>query len=162
MLVDARNKAIFEPVKKLYPDIKASNYNDYVVTIDKTVPEENGHMQYHLANFGTHNSKSFYGNIGNYADKTGSDSDSVLQWEIDQYEAIRDSSDIPTRAWVSYFSYAKSNLIQEDYEKMLLYLICNTEEPLLFWNPNAPSTDNKLVYGIVLQANREDGCNMFR
>lgn len=159
ILVDARNQAVFEPIREMYPEVKASNYNDYVVDINHVIPEKNGHRQYYFSNFGTHNAKSFYGDIGQYGNKTGEDSDTVLKWQIDVFDAIRQSSDIPNMVWIPYFSYAKNDLNKADYEKMLLYLICETEEPLLFWNPNASYSDNELVYDIVSKINNEKYCN---
>ncbi len=158
MMVDARNKAIFEPIVKLYPDVKASNYNDYVIERSKAVPEKNGHKQYYFSNFGTHNAKSFYGDIRQHGDKIGHDSNTVLQWQIETFDAIKKSSDIPNMVWVSYFSYPRNDLNQEDYERMLLYLICQTKEPLLFWNPEASYLDNKLMYEIVARVNNENYC----
>jgi hypothetical protein len=55
MLVDARNTSIFEPIQELFPDLKASNYNDYVVTKENVLPEKNGHMQHFYSNLGKHN-----------------------------------------------------------------------------------------------------------
>ena len=159
ILVDARNKAVFEPISGLYPDVKASNYNDYVVERSKVVPEKNGHKQYYFSNFGTHNAKSFYGDIRQYGDKIGHDSNTVLEWQLGIFDAIKNSSDIPNMVWVSYFGYPRNDLNQEDYEKMLLYLICHTEEPLLFWNPEAPYSDNKLAHDIASRVNNEDHCN---
>ncbi|MDH5431258.1 MAG: hypothetical protein OEW78_05170 [Nitrosopumilus sp.] len=158
MLVDARNKAIFEPVKKLYPNVKASNYNDYVVDMDHVIPEKNGHKQYYFSNFGTHNAKSFYGDIRQYGDKIGHDSNTVLEWQIKIFEAIKNSSDIPNMAWIPYFSYPENDLNQEDYEEMMVYLICHTKEPLLFWNSNASDLDNKLAYDIMVKINNHDHC----
>lgn len=158
MLVDARNMAIFEPIKKIYPDVKAANYNDYVVLKENVVPDKNGHKQYYFSNFGTHNSRSFYGDIGQYSNKIGSDSKDVLEWQIEIFDAIRESSKIPNIVWVPYFSYAKNDLNQKDYETMLLYLICNTEEPLLFWNSHASDADNKLVYDVVSKINYGNYC----
>ena len=158
MLVDARNAAIFEPIRELYPNIKASNYNDYIVDIDLVVPEKNGHRQHYFSNFGTHNAKSFYGDIRQYGDKIGQESSVVLKWQIDMFDAVKQSSEIPNMAWIPYFNYAKNDLNKIDYEKMLVYLICHTEEPLLFWNPHASYSDNKLVYDIILKVNNENSC----
>ena len=158
MLVDARNIAIFEPVKELYPNIKASNYNDYVVDMNLVVPEKNGHRQHYFSNFGTHNAKSFYGDIDQYGNKIGYESSVVLKWQMAVFTAIDQSSDVPNMVWIPYFSYAKNDLNKIDYEKMLLYLICHTEEPLLFWNSRASDLDNKLVYDIILKVNHENPC----
>jgi len=158
MLVDARNRAIFEPIKERYPDVKASNYNDYVVDMDHVISEKNGHKQHYFSNFGTHNAKSFYGDIQQYGSKIGHDSNTVLEWQISTFDAIRDSSDIPNMAWVSHFSYVKSKLNKIDYEKMLSYLICQTDEPLLYWNSNASDTDNKLMYEIISKTNEAEYC----
>ena len=159
MMVDARNKAIFEPISELYPDVKASNYNDYVMERSKVVPEKNGHKQYYFLNFGTHNAKSFYGDIRQYGDKIGHDSDTVLGWQMQTFDAIKNSSDIPNMVWVPYFSYSRNDLNQEDYERMLLYLICQTEEPLLFWNPEASHLDNKRAYDIISKVNNDNHCS---
>ena len=158
MLVDARNIAIFEPIRELYPNIKASNYNDYVVDIDLVVPEKNGHRQHYFSNFGTHNAKSFYGDIRQYGDKIGHESNTVLTWQIELFDAIKQSSEIPNMVWIPYFNYAKNDLNEADYEKMLLYLVCHTKEPLLFWNPKTSDSDNKLVYDILLKVNNENSC----
>ena len=158
ILVDARNTAIFEPVRELYPNIKASNYKDYVVDMNLVVPEKNGHKQHYFSNFGTHNAKPFYGDIRRYGDKIGHESSTVLQWQMDTFTAVKQSSDIPTMAWIPHFSYAKNDLNEEDYEKMLIYLMCQTEEPLLFWNSQASDPDHMLVYDIILKVNNENYC----
>ena len=158
MLVDARNMAIFEPVRELYPNIKASNYKDYVVDMNLVVPEKNGHRQHYLSNFGTHNAKPFYGDLGQYGNKIGQESSTVLKWQMEAFDAVKQSSDVPNMAWIPYFSYAKNDLNKADYEKMVLYLICQTEEPLLFWNPKASDSDNKLVYDLILKVNDENTC----
>ncbi len=158
MLVDARNMAIFEPVKELYPNIKASNYKDYIVDMGLVVPEKNGHKQHYFSNFGTHNAKPFYGDIRQYGEKIGHESSTVLKWQIDSFDAVKQSSDVPNMAWIPYFSYAKNDLNRIDYEKMVLYLICQTEEPLLFWNAKTSDSDNKLVYDLILKINNENHC----
>ena len=158
MLVDARNMAIFEPVRELYPNIKASNYKDYVVDMNLVVPEKNGHRQHYLSNFGTHNAKPFYGDLGQYGNKIGQESGTVLKWQMEAFDAVKQSSDVPNMVWIPYFSYAKNDLNKADYEKMVLYLICQTEEPLLFWNPKASDSDNKLVYDLILKVNDENTC----
>ena len=74
---------------------------------------------------------------------------------MEAFDAVKQSSDIPNMVWIPYFSYAKNDLNKADYEKMVLYLICQTEEPLLFWNPKASDSDNKLVYDLILKVNDE-------
>ena len=161
MLVDARNEAIFKPIQELYPDVKATNYDDYFVLKDVVVPEKNGHKQYYFTNFGTHNSKAFYGDLGQYEKMIGGNSSQVLEWELSVFDAIKKSSDIPNMMWVSYFSYGKNDLNQQDYETLMLYLICNTGEPLLFWNPNATDEDNQIMDGIVSKVNDENYCKRY-
>lgn len=141
---EALNRGLFDPVRQLYPRVKASNYGAVIMTHENAVPDLNGHLQYSLAYCGTHGSRAFYGGIGQLAQcklagdtPYGNSPFAVLRWELNGMRAIRRSSDVPFQAWVSHKNFAESAFRDNDYYQELIYhLALSGTQDFLFWNPD--------------------------
>jgi len=143
LVCDALNRGLFDPVRELYPAVKASNYGAVIVTKEKVVPDLNGHLQFSLGYCGTHGSQAFYGHIGQLAGKRlagdreyGREPFAVLRWELNGMRAVRRSSDVPFQPWVSHKNYENSAYRTNDYYQELMYhLALAGAQDFLFWNP---------------------------
>lgn len=144
IVCDALNRGLFDPVRELYPAVKASNYGAVIVTRENVVPDLHGHLQFSLGYCGTHGSQAFYGHIGQLAGKClvgdreyGGDPFAVLRWQLNGMRAVRRSSPVPFQAWVSHKNYENSAFRTNDYYQELVYhLALSGTQDFLFWNPD--------------------------
>ncbi|OGV48533.1 MAG: hypothetical protein A2017_16500 [Lentisphaerae bacterium GWF2_44_16] len=138
------NEAIFDPVVKLFPKVRASNYNSFWVKGDNVYIDYAGHITSNVnAVFGNCNCPVFYGNFhSGLAKRTLSDGTifgdspfSVLRREVDDLRAIARSSTEPCTPWISYKSYTKSKFKDNDYYQELVYhLALSGVRVFLVWN----------------------------
>lgn len=141
----AFNHGLFEPVAKLYPEVKSSNYGGYIVTENNAVSDLNGHLQFSLAHSGTHNSTSFYEHIGALANQRldgkeayGRSPFAVLRWHLNTMRAAIRSSGDPIMPWVSNKQYGKSVFRDNPYyEELIYHLALSGADGFLYWNPNS-------------------------
>ena len=149
MIVNDINKAAFEPVRMLFPDVKGANYKSYILTPEEVVPDPNGHPQYYRAHVGTHNSTSFYGRFGGLRDVQLDGTDvygdapfAVLRWNLNFLRAIRRSSDVPMTPWISHKMFIKNRFRDNPYyEEMIYHLVLTGIDDLFYWNPHRPPND---------------------
>lgn len=147
IMTGALNRGLFEPISRLYPEVKSSNYGSYIITQQNVVPGLNGHLQFSLTHCGTHNSPVFYGKIGALADKRLGGSEAygrspfaVLRWHLNTMRAVIRSSGDPIMPWVSNKKYAKSVFRDNAYyEELIYHLALSGADGFLYWNPRYPS-----------------------
>ncbi len=143
MISEAVDRAVFDPVAKIFPRAISSNYGAFTLTRENVVPERNGHRQHYLTHCGTHGSGSFYGDIGQLAAvkldgsrRYGRDPFAVVRWQVNMMRAIRRSSEVPFMAWVSNKRYERSELRDNAYyEELIYHLALSGAEVFLYWNP---------------------------
>ncbi len=147
----AVDAAVFDPVRNLYPQVKCSNYGSYIMTRENAVPDLNGHLQWSISHCGTHQSKAFYGHIGQLARRKlagdrpyGDGPFDVLRWQLNTMRAIMRSSDDPFQPWISHKNFAQSRFRDNDYYTELIYhLALSGAEDFLYWNPGMWRQDQK-------------------
>lgn len=130
------NQAIYEPIRKYYPDVKLSNYNQshhdpkYPVSRDshKTWLYGNG------AHVGTHQSPVLYGRLTDKnADKTPFYS---LICDLNFLRAAKLSSPVPVMPYIAYRGYKGSLLRDSDlYQELVFHAALTGVDTFLYWNP---------------------------
>jgi len=143
LTAQALNKAIFEPVRELFPNVQASNFNMAVLTPENVVPDWQGHLQHSPAHFGTRGSHSMYGEIGLLGERTlagskpyGREPFAALRWDLNTARAILRSSNVPFDPWIAPRDWEKSSYQRTPYYQELLYhLALSGAGNFLFWNP---------------------------
>ena len=153
MVVEATNKAAFEPVQAIFPDVKGANFKAYTLTQEEMVPGFHGHRQHFLAQVGTHGSTSFYGRFGGLKfakldgkNAYGESPFAVLRWHLNLLRAICRSSDAPFTPWISYKSFNLSHFKDNAYyEEMIYHLILTGVDDLFYWNPHRPPYNAKNI-----------------
>ncbi len=160
LLVDeALNKAVFEPARRHFPKIQASNYGSYIVTEANTVPDLHGHMQWREGiPFGTHQSRSFYTSIGQLASKKldgqnpfGQSPFAGLLLSVNYIRSMKRSSAIPIQPWVAWARYAGDGPNRPPatvggtpyYRELVCHLALQGIAEFLFWNPHPWRKDQK-------------------
>jgi|GEM_PF-1644597 len=140
------NKAVYEPIRKYFPDVKMSNYGYYHYSQEFPVPDRNGHLIYKYgdgAHVGTHQSYELYGWMGRVEDlkldgthfytKTPFN---AFRYEVNKLRAMKLSSEVPIYPWVSYKEFDDSLLRQSDlYQELIFHAGLTGVENFLFWNP---------------------------
>lgn len=139
----ALDEAVFNPVRRLYPAAKCSNYGSFIMSPANIVPETNGHMAWSDSFCGTHQSRSFYGTIGQLRNRVlagdkpyGNAPFSVLRYHLNTLRAILRSSEAPFQPWISHKAFVESQFRDNDYYQELLYhLALSGITDVLYWNP---------------------------
>jgi len=155
---DYRNKAIFETIKKYYPNIIMSDYNFYYWNPNFAIKSEYGYetRKYGFgAIIGTHQSQSFYalllkkGIAYGGPDYFQPDSYNSFRYEVNKMRAMYLARpDIPIQPWVSGRSWDGNPsvgpfLLQNNdlYQEMIIHLGLTGVDPFLYFNPPNTSTD---------------------
>lgn len=140
------NQSIYEPVSKIFPDIKMSNYGN---AYKYNVPDLNGHLfpppSMPIAkHFGTHQSADTYGSIkdGLKNKKLDGESfgDSPFQSLILGVNSARDmaaSSSVGVMPWISFRAYVRNCFYgnTDYYQELVLHVAMTNPDVLLLWNP---------------------------
>ncbi len=174
--------ALLEPIQRLYPDVKASNYGYFILTPDNAIPYTNGYRRSNPFCFGTHNSQAYYGGIGRkgkaipgfiqlgspHADRISPFA--VLRWHVNKVRGIRRSSDRPLVPWVAHKSFEPGVFATNTYyEENIYHLALHGSEHFLFWNsgwdrnkPNHPgprrtAADERLLNRLLEELNQKFG-----
>jgi hypothetical protein len=139
----ALDEAVFGPVRRLYPAAKCSNYGSFIMSPQNIVPETNGHLAWSDSFCGTHQSRSFYGTIGQLQGRVlagdrpyGNAPFDVLRYHLNTLRAILRSSDAPFQPWISHKAFVEGQFRDNDYYQELLYhLALSGVTDVLYWNP---------------------------
>ena len=145
------NKAVYEPIKKYFPNVKMTNYGNYYHSMSYPVPDRNGHPTYKYGNgnhVGTHQSRSLYGWLGNVrnlrldgTNKYDATSFNAFRHDVNKIRAMKLSSNVPIYAWVSNKEFGESLLNSSDlYQELIFHIGLTGVEGFLFWNPTETST----------------------
>lgn len=161
--IEYLNKAIYEPIKSYYPDIKFSNYGAYYYNKETGVPEVNGHKEYLYGtggHVGTHQCREFYGRLGQIATTNKPDNAQQFNptpynafiYEVYKFHSMKEASSVPIHAWLSNKSFKEPTtyLHQSDYyQEMIYHLLCKGVDQLLYWNAHRNAKDDVLLSKIM-------------
>jgi hypothetical protein len=150
--------AIFEPVRRHFPEANMSNFGYAYSGPDHVCPDRNGyeHCRFGVgAHVGTHQSPPAYGWLGNIrhwrvqADGLQFDGNgppygaspfAAFRLSVNQVRSSRLSSDVPLMPWVSHKRFAESWLRDSDlYQELILHCGLSGPDALLLWNPRRRS-----------------------
>jgi hypothetical protein len=152
------NTAIFEPIRRHFPDARFSNYGYGYCAPDHVCPDRNGyeHSRFGIgAHVGTHQSIPAYGWLGNLrkfhvqADgfelygngpEYGASPFAAFRLSVNQVRSARLSSAVPLMPWISHKRFAESWLRESDlYQELILHCGLTAPDALLLWNPRRRS-----------------------
>ncbi len=140
------NQAVYEPIRRYFPDVKMSNYGAFNHRTGYGVPDKNGHMDYLYgsgAHIGTHQSKDFYARLGNICNlkldgKTlyGRTPFNAFRYDVNAMRSMYGAADAPVHAWISYKTFGESLIRDNDYyQELLFHLGLCGADAFLLWNP---------------------------
>ncbi|MBN1864087.1 MAG: hypothetical protein JW808_04235, partial [Victivallales bacterium] len=144
------NRAVYEPVKALYPTAHVSNYGSVIATADKTdnvMLDLNGHLYTNSELFGNCLAPVLYGYRGlenaslKDGTKLGVSPTKILKFQL--YNArvcCRAPGDFPVTPWVSHRSWRGDSLYKyqnpnDYYQEFIYHLGLMGIEEIILWNP---------------------------
>jgi len=149
---DAIHRALFEPARRHFPNLRCSNYGADATNEANAVPDLNGHRQWSEGRPpGTHQAPSFYTWIGQLANInldgkqpfTATPFNGLLL-SVNGMRAMRRSSDMPLQPWVAWARYAGDGPGLPPatcggtpyYHELVYHLALSGVDGFLFWNPH--------------------------
>lgn len=144
----ALNRAVYEPVKKLYPDARVSNYDSYRVVAPNVVSDSNGHLIAGLSTlFGNRASPQLYG-FSQFQHRPRMDGTpyghapfDILRWQLNNARAFSRSNPgiflpwICHKSWPGDVAYPHQNDDNDYYQELVYHLALMGADDLLLWNP---------------------------
>jgi hypothetical protein len=142
------NRAVYEPVRKLYPDARASNYDSYRLAATDVVTDVNGHLTAGLDTFfGNRASPQLYG-YGQFAHRPREDGTAyghapfdILRWQVNNARAFSRSNPgcflpwISHKSWTGDIAFPHQNHNNDYYQELVYHLALMGVDDLLLWNP---------------------------
>jgi len=144
--VEYMRRAIYEPIRKYFPEVKMSNYCDYYTSPSIPLPERNGHLDYLFGkggHLGTHQSLELYGRDG-MINKKKLDGVNVYEatpfnlfrYDLNKMRSAVASSEVPLQPWISHKGFAESHFKDNDYyQEVVLHAGLTGADDFLLWNP---------------------------
>jgi hypothetical protein len=152
------NQAVFEPVRKYFPNVKYSNYNSMVKEAKYKFIDNNGTKHYlggdNLSLAGTHSSPPLYGSLGAQLLTTSPPEDypgdflatpfnSVLFDQQKYRPAVVSTEDHHVMPWVAWRGKINEGVAYGDtdyYNENILHIGLGNPDPFLFFNNSLSST----------------------
>ncbi|MEK6898968.1 MAG: hypothetical protein AABW79_02640 [Nanoarchaeota archaeon] len=176
------NVAFYEPVKRYYPNVNASNYeSSFNGAVECPVPlkDINGHGGYCLnvpnANqagpriFGTHQGTQAYGWLGQITRPGREPGNGTYEltpfnsfrYSVNQVRAAKLNSDAGLMPWIAFRSYTGDGPDRpivamgntDYYQESVMHIILLDPDNLIFFNPGVSREDNELVSNIISETN---------
>lgn len=148
------SQAVYEPIKKHYPQVKLSNYGHYHYCKALGVPDINGHRYYLFgsgAHVGTHQSSDLYTWLGQI---DRNPPEGLKEYPHTPFNGFRHalnvmrcmagSSDVPIYPWIAYrgFSEGYTGVTNHDlYQELIFHAGLIGADAFLFWNPRPWAKD---------------------
>lgn len=142
------NRAVYEPVRRLFPDARISNYDSYRLTAADVITDSNGHLIAGLSTlFGNRASPQLYGyNQFEHRPRMdgtryGSESFDILRWQINNARAFSRSNPgrflpwICHKSWPGDVAYPHQNHDNDYYQELVYHLALMGVDDLILWNP---------------------------
>ena len=167
--------AVYQPMKKYFPDADFSNYGYYYQLSEINFPDIHGYYRHRYTDgihVGTHQSREIYGwvdlptqtRLANQPYPTTAFN--AFRFALNKLRAMLISSSIPVSPWVAYKGFSNSHLKDNDYyQELIFHLLLSGVDYLLFWNPaeqiDFTSEDDRLLNSLIEQVNDlADGRNI--
>ena len=148
------NRAVYEPIRKYFPNVKFSNYGDFHTSPKIEVPEINNHKAYLFGtgtHVGTHQSSELYGRDGQI-NKRKLDGENIYEatpfnmflYEMNRMRSMAASSTVPIQPWVAFKPFNESPFKDSDYyQESLFHIGLTGADAFLLWNPRLWSKKQK-------------------
>ena len=148
------NRAVYEPIRKYFPNVKFSNYGDFHTSPKIEVPEINNHKAYLFGtgtHVGTHQSSELYGRDGQI-NKRKLDGENIYEatpfnmflYEMNRMRSMAASSTVPIQPWVAFKTFNESPFKDSDYyQESLFHIGLTGANAFLLWNPRLWSKKQK-------------------
>ncbi len=140
------NRAVFEPLRKHFPDAVMSNYSHNYNAPPHGCPDHNGHEQFRFgrgAHVGTHQSGALYASIGQISRRKldGETPFGDGAWQgfllsVNRMRSMKLSAPVPVQPWVSHKNFHNSRIRESDlYQELVFHAALSGADPILYWNP---------------------------
>jgi hypothetical protein len=142
------NRAVYDPVRRLFPDARISNYDSYRLAAADVITDSNGHLITGLKTFfGNRASPQLYG-FSQFAHRPrmdgtpyGSAPFDILRWQLNNARAFSRSNPgrflpwICHKSWPGDVAYPHQNDDNDYYQELVYHLALMGADDLLLWNP---------------------------
>jgi hypothetical protein len=144
---DYVRRAIYEPIRKHFPNIKMSNWESSYNASQYACPDRNGYQHSrHSAgvHVGTHQSVNLYCWLGNLrrvvmpggAEPYGAGPFEAFRLSVNSMRTMVLSSNVPAWPWISHKRFKESWVRESDlYQELIFHAgLCGPDQ-FLYWNP---------------------------
>lgn len=139
------DRTLFQTLRKVFPQLKSSNYDGRIVWEKEASLDMNGHPQHSMSYFGTNPSSPFYGEIGQLKDRIfegqpiGKSGWTSLLSAVNQARSMMRSNQTRFHAWIVDSLWDETPLFEDEYERELIFhLALNGAVHFMHWTPYAP------------------------
>jgi hypothetical protein len=148
------NRAVFEPIRRHFPNVRMANYGYYYNTPTSACPDRNGyeHARFGMGtHIGTHQSAPLYGWLGSARwsrvqgtalERSGDGPEygvspfAAFRLSVNRIRSMQLSSEVPLMPWISHKRFQESLLRNNDlYQELIFHAALTGPDVLLFWNP---------------------------
>lgn len=156
-VADAINRAVFEPMRRYFPDVKMSNWEGFYQTQEYAIPDYNSHNISYChpglycgpgSHVGTHQARVFYGELGQISLVWNPGGGGLYEatpfnafrYNANQMRASVLSSDVPVQPWFSpksYYPHLTQNIgfsNSDYYQELLFHVALSGANEFLYWN----------------------------
>ena len=161
------NSAVYEPMKRYYPDADFSNYGYYYQSPEFDFPDIHGSYRHRYTqgiHVGTHQSREIYGwmNFPGNIKLAGVDylqtPFNAFRFALNKLRAMLLSSELPVSPWVAYKSFTNSLIYNNDYyQELVFHILLSGVDYLLYWNPSKQTDfsndDDRLINDLIDELN---------
>ncbi len=161
------DEAVYQPMKKYFPNADFSNYGYYYQKSKLDFPDIHGYYRHRYTDgihVGTHQSREIYGwaDLPSQVKLTGKPYPTTpynaFRFALNKLRAMLLSSETPVSPWVAYKGFTNGYLYDNDYyQELILHILLSGIDYLLYWNPagqNDFSPENdRLLDQLIAQVN---------
>ena len=131
------NAAIFEPVKKIFPDIKMCNYGDYYCK--EKIPgwkmyDHSGFSSSNGAHFGTHQSRECYARLRSFNKKEERTPFMRFTMAVNPMRSMLLSSDVPAMPWIAWKTFGQNPPFGDLFDEAVIHIALCNPDAILSWN----------------------------
>ncbi len=147
-VADCLNRALYDPIRRHYPDVKMSNYGSFHYSRELGVPDIHGHRYYLFGrgtHVGTHQSTALYTWLGQIEHRPP---DGVKAYPhtpfngfrhaLNEMRCMAGSSDVPIHPWFAYRGFREGYIAVADhdlYQELVFHAGLCGADAFLYWNP---------------------------
>ncbi len=160
-------QAVYQPMKKYFPQADFSNYGYYYQQSELNFPDIHGYYRHKYTDgihVGTHQSREIYGWVDlptqiKLADRPYPVTPyNAFRFAVNKLRAMLVSSEVPISPWVAYKGFSNGHLHNNDYyQELIFHILLSGVDYLLYWNPaelkDFEPDNNRLLNDLIQQVN---------